>query len=397
MTAFHKRTIHGEHAASRRPGKSSAGVRASERITNAELLDALGVAVYMTDADGLITDYNEAAVELWGRRPEIGRDEWCGSWKLYWPDGSPMRHGECPMALTLIENRAVRGGEAIAERPDGTRVWFVPYPTPLRDDAGKLIGAVNVLLDITARKDAERTLHEHQVRLTEALAVRDEFLGLVSHELRTPITTILGNARVLTREADAVSAEDRTAALQDIARESERLGAIVEDLLILARAENGQRIAYEPLAVGPLVADCVEEVRREHPERTFELSREDGQAVATVDRTYLRQVLTNLLSNAVKYAPPDRVVEVRVVADDRDLRVHVRDRGAGIDEDELARVFEPFYRSPLTARLASGVGVGLTVCKRLVEAMGGEMWAEGRSGGGTDIGFRLPRVAAGDT
>ena len=92
------------------------------------LANALPAAIYMTDAAGRITFYNEAAAELWGCRPELGKGEWCGSWKLYWPDGTPLPHDECPMASTLKTGRPVRGVEAVAERPDGTRVPFMPYP-----------------------------------------------------------------------------------------------------------------------------------------------------------------------------------------------------------------------------------------------------------------------------
>lgn len=130
-------------------------IRQSEQRLR-ELIMALPAAVYTTDALGRITFYNQAAVDLAGRVPKIGSDEWCISWKLYWPDGRPMRPDECPMAVTLKENRPIRGTEAIAERPDGTRVPFVPYPTPLRDASGKLVGGVNMLIDITERKDAEK-------------------------------------------------------------------------------------------------------------------------------------------------------------------------------------------------------------------------------------------------
>jgi PAS domain S-box-containing protein len=115
------------------------------------LLDALPVAVYTTDAEGYITYYNEAAAELWGCRPEIGASQWCGSWKIFTPDGRPLPHDQCPMALTLKEGRPVRGIEAVAERPDGTRINFLPYPTPLRDASGRLTGAINLLMDITER------------------------------------------------------------------------------------------------------------------------------------------------------------------------------------------------------------------------------------------------------
>ena len=119
------------------------------------VLDALPAAVYMTDADGRVTYYNQAAVELAGREPSLGQDEWCVTWRLYEADGAPLPHDRCPMAMALKEDRAIRGVEGILERPDGTRIPFLPYPTPLRDASGTLIGAVNMLVDIGERKTAE--------------------------------------------------------------------------------------------------------------------------------------------------------------------------------------------------------------------------------------------------
>lgn len=130
-------------------------LRESERQFR-EMIDALPVAIYTTDAEGRLTHYNRAAVEFSGRTPELGTDHWCVSWKLYHPDGRPMRHDECPMAIALKEGRAVRGAEAIAERPDGKRIWFAPYPTPLHDANGKIAGGINMLLDITERKRTEQ-------------------------------------------------------------------------------------------------------------------------------------------------------------------------------------------------------------------------------------------------
>ncbi len=120
-----------------------------------QLLQALPAAVYTTDQEGRITFYNEAAVDFAGRRPHLG-EPWCVTWRLYNPDGSRLPHDQCPMAVALKEGRPVRGAEAIAERPDGTRRWFAPYPTPLRDSEGRLTGAINMLVDITEQKEAER-------------------------------------------------------------------------------------------------------------------------------------------------------------------------------------------------------------------------------------------------
>jgi PAS domain S-box-containing protein len=114
-----------------------------------EMLDALPAAIYTTDAEGRLTYFNPAAVEFSGRTPELGTDQWCVTWKLYYSDGTPMPHDECPMAIALKENRVVRGAEAVAERPDGKRIWFEPYPTPLRDDEGRVVGGINMLLDVT--------------------------------------------------------------------------------------------------------------------------------------------------------------------------------------------------------------------------------------------------------
>ena len=132
-----------------------------------QIVQSLPVAVYSTDAVGRITFYNDAAASLWGRRPKLGEDWWCGSWRLYWPDGGPMGHDECPMAVTLKTGYAARGAEAIAERPDGTRYPFLAYPTPLRNDDGQLVGAVNMLVDITERKRNEE-IAQHYSAIVES-------------------------------------------------------------------------------------------------------------------------------------------------------------------------------------------------------------------------------------
>lgn len=123
-----------------------------------ELLHALPAAVYTTDAAGRITFYNEAAAVLWGCRPRLDSDQWCGSWRLFWPDGTPLPHDQCPMAIALRENRSINGMEAAAERPDGTRVPFMAFPSPLRDASDAVVGAVNMLVDISERKRAEERI-----------------------------------------------------------------------------------------------------------------------------------------------------------------------------------------------------------------------------------------------
>ena len=118
------------------------------------VLATLSAPIYVTDADGWITYFNRACVGFAGRTPALGADRWCVSWKLYSEDGTALPHEDCPMAVAVKERREVRGAVALAERPDGTRVMFTPYPTPLTDAAGEVCGAVNILIDVTDHRQA---------------------------------------------------------------------------------------------------------------------------------------------------------------------------------------------------------------------------------------------------
>jgi PAS domain S-box-containing protein len=114
-----------------------------------EALDVLPVPVYTTEVDGRVSYWNRACLDFAGREPELGRDRWCVTWRIYTTTGEPLPHEECPMAVALKQQRPIRNAVAIAERPDGSRVAFRPYPTPLFDENGALTGAVNMIIDVT--------------------------------------------------------------------------------------------------------------------------------------------------------------------------------------------------------------------------------------------------------
>ena len=347
-----------------------------------EFLEALGVAVYTTDAEGRITFYNEAAATFWGRRPALG-ELWCGSWKLFSTDGAPMGHDQCPMAIALREQREVRGFQAIAERPDGSRVSFEPYPSPVYDAAGTIIGAVNVLIDVTERVQAESALRASN-------AVKDEFLGLVSHELRTPVTTIFGNARLLRDHGERLGATDRDSMLGDIAAESERLLGVIENLLLLTRLESGVAPDPEPQVLAHVVRLSVDSFRRRHPARKITLTNEPRNLIVEGDRPYLELLVENLLSNADKYSPPEAPIEIAVTAEQDEAIVEVLDRGIGLESAESERLFTAFYRTDSAKARAGGLGIGLAACRRVADALSGRIWATARDGGGSVFGFALP-------
>jgi PAS domain S-box-containing protein len=185
-------------------------LRESERYMR-DLLEAIPAAIYTTDPNGRINFFNRAAVEMAGRTPQPG-DEWCVTWKLYWPDGSPLPHNECPMAIALREKRPVRGAEAIAERPDGRRVPFIPYPTPLLDADGNLIGAINMLVDISERKHAENAqkvlIDELNHRVKNTLATVQSLANQTAHHvsgLDEFLPTFMGRLLALARAHDLLT------------------------------------------------------------------------------------------------------------------------------------------------------------------------------------------------
>jgi len=207
-------------------------------LSSSELLQALPTAVYTTDAAGRITFYNDAAAQLWGVRPELGSSEFCGSWKLYWPDGTPLPHHECPMALTLREKRPIRGMEAVAERPDGTRVPFIPFPSPIFDAAGTLIGGVNTLVDITDRREAEQRLHDSEARYrTIAAIVESSDDAVVTKGLDSIITSWNQGAQRLF----GYSAEEMIGRPITLLIPSDRQG---EEEEILSRIRCGKRVDH---------------------------------------------------------------------------------------------------------------------------------------------------------
>lgn len=155
-------------------------LRESERRSR-ELLAALPAAIYVTDAAGCINYCNQGAVDLWGREPKLGRDKWCDLARFYYADGAPMPLSDCPTELALKQGRVVRGQESIIERRDGTRIAIVPYPMPVRDETGTIVGVINMTVDISERKQAEQVLADRNVQL--ALAGRAALVGTYAYDV----------------------------------------------------------------------------------------------------------------------------------------------------------------------------------------------------------------------
>jgi PAS domain S-box-containing protein len=284
------------------------------------------------------------------------------------------------------------------------------------DDDGRVVGASWILQDISGLKQVEaelrRTRDELERRVQERTAdleasnrrkeelveelrraseAKDEFLGLLSHELRTSMTLIYGGIKAVRRLSDRLEAEEAASMLENVEQETDAMYRMIEDLLNLARLELGEQLTTEPVMVQHVIRRFVRNFEESRPKREVVVDLPDDLEPALAEPTYVEQVLRNLVSNAEKYTPSDSPIELRAAENGgTEITISVLDRGPGIPQDELDAVFERFYRSSHTPKRVRGMGMGLTVCKRLVEAQRGRIWLATRAEGGLEVSFTLP-------
>lgn len=340
----------------------------SEHARAAELnavIGAIGDGVIVCAADGSITLANPAAMAILGvRRLDDYRD---------------LVEAVVDADGTVPGLGRTGGPAVVATRADRERwIEVTTYPVPARV-AGVGSETIVVLRDVTEARQRE--------------AIRETFIGILSHELRTPVTTIYGGAKLLARPDSRVDEATRQTIFDDIVAESERLQRLVEDVVAMNRfgATDGD-LGHEPVLLQRLVPGVVASERARWPAVTFELDIPAGLPTVVADPVYVEQVLRNLLSNAAKYGGLGSRVRLALSPGDGEVVVTIEDDGPGIDPAESERLFELFYRSPSTARMTAGAGIGLFVCARLVRAMRGRIWARPREGPGAEFGFALPMM-----
>jgi K+-sensing histidine kinase KdpD len=339
--------------------------RRSEHAIRAELesiVAAIGDGIMVVDADQTISLMNRAAEEIVGHHVNTFADLVIVL--------TPSEAGTDPA------EELARGGPATAEfqlMDRDRRLELSWFPLLAEGEADR---RVIVLRDVTEARRRD--------------LLRDAFLSLLSHELRTPMTAVYGGATLLQRMGDRLDVATRNDVRADIVFEAERLSRLIDDLLVLTRAEGGVEVGQEPALLQHLVADVATQDERGANGSTITVMTEPGLFPVTGDETSIRQVTHNLISNAIKYSPSGSPIDILVEPGEDEVIVRVLDRGRGLSEREAARVFEPFYRGSETAQMATGVGIGLFVCQRLIEAMGGRIWTRPRDGGGSEFGFALP-------
>jgi signal transduction histidine kinase len=274
-----------------------------------------------------------------------------------------------------------------AGKPVGAIITaFIRCYTPPEDELELLDVYADLAAGIIERQDRIARQERTERALRSALNAKDEFLGLVSHELRTPLTVIRGMSSILNRNPD-LARDKRKEIYDDLATEGARLHRIIENMLTLAKMQASSAPAMEPINVNRFLESSAKAFDKELPGLQLEYSGlPTEQMVLGVER-HMEQLLQNLVENAYKYSARGSPVEIRATYTPDEVLISVADRGIGVRDPES--IFKPFRREQQAEQVAGGLGLGLAVCKMLVEFQGGRIWAEPRDGGGSIFTFTL--------
>jgi PAS domain S-box-containing protein len=338
----------------------------AERARSAELkaiIGAIGEGIVVVDAAGTVSLVNRTAERLLGPRGGLASDGPLD--RLALPDGMDL--------AGLVAHGPI---QARLHGSDGRWLEIAGYPVAGADQGSG--STILILRDVTEAREREQA--------------RDAFIGVLSHELRTPVTTIYAGAKVLARSESTLDEAARIGIFEDIHTEAERLHRLVEDVVALTRfGEGAIEIGNEPVLLQRVLPAVVRSEQGRWPGGQFEVELTQDLPPVAGEATYVEQVVRNLLANAMKYAGPEATVRIgaTVAAAGAEVEVRVLDGGPGFPESEAGRLFELYYRSPTVARKVSGSGIGLFVCARLIDAMGGRIWAINRGVEGAEFGFAL--------
>ena len=327
-------------------------------------------AIAISDLNGYVTYVNPACMNMWNFNRE--EEVYGKRASIFFAD---KKEGEA-ILKTLLEEGGWQG-ETKARRHDGSVFDAQVLANIVNDADGKPLCTMASFIDITERKKLEQ--------------LKDEFISLISHELRTPLTVINGCISTVLTEWERLPATESQQLLRDAALESETLSHLVENLLELSRYQAQQLTLYtEPTNIKILVKETLVKIKRLAPAHHFVSFIPEDLPVLDADPLRVERILYNLMENATKYSPADKQIKIMVRTEEKRLVIGVADQGPGLTPAEQVRLFSPFERLEAALVRTRGAGLGLVVCKRLVEAHGGEIWVESTKGRGSTFFFSLP-------
>lgn len=331
------------------------------------------LAVIEWDADFIVTRWAGAAEEMFGWKASETLGKPITSLNIIYESDIPIVESTM-VKLSDGTNHSVTSSNRNYTK-DRRIIWCTWYNSVLNDENGKMISVMSEVQDITEQK-----------RMNQA---KDEFISLVSHELRNPLTIIIGS--VQTALTPGMSAEEIKFLLQNAAEGGHSMEQIIANLLELSRYQaNRLKLLREQIDVTSLAQKTAAQVRMLHPAHKYSIQTDGNIPSVNGDPVRIERILYNLIENAAKYSPAESEIKISIENDDDDVTVAVADQGIGMPADKMAELFAPFQRLVDQTEHVKGLGLGLVVCKRLVEAHGGKIWVKSQSGKGSTFYFTLP-------
>lgn len=335
------------------------------------VLDSINEGVGVLDTEANVLLRNRKLCEIFGFQP-AGSEPL--SLQLTTVDGRPLSIEEKPYHRAMRGDE-VRGEEYILIRPDGTKRQLLTTANAVRDGNGSIRYVITIFLDVTEFRQLERA--------------RSEFLRILSHDLRTPLAVVSAGAQLI--QQFPANPEMVAGSAGRIASAAQRMSTMIQDLLESASLEAGRfDLRLQAIDLFQLVRQLIEDhgTALQVSRIVIDTPLAGKSLTVMADPDRVARVLLNLVTNALKYSQPPSPVVIRVACVDGEARVQVIDQGAGIAEEDQRRLFEPYYRVPGSPK--GGLGLGLYIVKRLVEAHGGRVWIDSQPGRGTCAGFTLP-------
>ena len=379
------------------------------RRQNELILNSVGEGIYGLDLDGNVTFVNPAAAEMigWVMTDLIGQSMHRVLHHSY-ADGSPYPRETCPIYAAFKDGAVYRVTDEVFWRQDGSSFPVEYISTPMRDQQGQLVGAVVTFRDISQRKWAEAVLQQTnealelmvQERTAELLQanqqlqelsdLRSRFVSMVCHEFRNPLNTITLSVSSLERYDQKLSAEQKQDYLQAIVANTERMTAMIDDILTIGKIEADQ------LVPKPTATDAVQfcqallkELQLTAPQHQLVWVCDLSDLEILVDEQLLRSILINILHNAVRYSPQGGQIKLQLLHERQALIFKIVDYGLGISEPDQPLLFEPFHRGKNVSNIP-GTGLGLSIVKQFVALLNGTVAFESTLGLGTTFIVSLP-------
>jgi PAS domain S-box-containing protein len=344
------------------------------------LIENVESAVALVDEKGQFTVVNNAFLKMFGLSDKstiknVNDQDW-SDWQVFQEDGKLLRVDDHPVRKAAMTGRPVKNELVGVRLPSGGDLtWMLVSAEPIIRPDGSIGLIICTYQDITELKKIDK--------------MKDEFISLVSHELRTPMTVINGSLR--TAMSEGISPGDKRVLLQNAVVSAGSLSAILENMLELSRHQAGRlQLRKEPISIPVIAKRIIDTLKAGGAGQKFLADFPDDLPLVEADLVRVERILYNLLENATKYSPEESEIKVSARSDKGFVITGVADQGKGISPDDQGRLFDLFERLEEGARSTQGLGLGLVVCKRLVEAQSGHIWVESEMGKGSTFYFTLP-------